>query len=276
MDAKIVTLSENTAGMDLGLLGEHGLSIYVETPGFSLLFDTGQTVSAAHNAEVLGIDLKGVPIALSHGHVDHTGGLKSVLGKTGPTEVFCHPDVFAQKYALKDGKLIDIGLPKTRPDLERMGSSFKISRKPRQLSEGVWLTGEVPRRTDFEQAEDYLLVRDPVQRVDPLLDDQALVLDLNRGLLVVLGCAHGGVVNTIEQARKITGKSRVLGVIGGTHLGFGSTDMNRLERTIEALKHYELEILGVSHCTGIAAAARLATEFRDQFIFNTAGNIIEL
>ncbi len=82
MDVKIVTLSENTAGMNLRLLGEHGLSIYVETPEFRLLFDTGQTVSAAHNAQVLGIDLKGVPIALSHGHVDHTGGLTSVLGKT--------------------------------------------------------------------------------------------------------------------------------------------------------------------------------------------------
>jgi 7,8-dihydropterin-6-yl-methyl-4-(beta-D-ribofuranosyl)aminobenzene 5'-phosphate synthase len=109
-----------------------------------------------------------------------------------------------------------------------------------------------------------------------LLDDQALVLDLNRGLLVVLGCAHSGVINTIEHARKITGKDHVLVVVGGTHLGFGTTDIKRLERTIEALKNYDLEILGVSHCTGLAASALLATEFQDKFIFNIAGKIFEL
>jgi 7,8-dihydropterin-6-yl-methyl-4-(beta-D-ribofuranosyl)aminobenzene 5'-phosphate synthase len=120
------------------------------------------------------------------------------------------------------------------------------------------------------------LVRDPGQRVDPLLDDRALVLDLNRGLLVVLGCAHCRVINTIEQARKITGKDHVLAAVGGTHLGFGIIEIERLKRTIVAPKNYDLEILRVSHCTGLAASALLATEFQDKFIFNIAGKIFEL
>jgi 7,8-dihydropterin-6-yl-methyl-4-(beta-D-ribofuranosyl)aminobenzene 5'-phosphate synthase len=276
MRARIVTLSENTCSMVPGLLAEHGLSVYLEADGVRLLFDTGQSITAAHNAGILNINLKGTPIALSHGHSDHTGGLEHILKLTGPTEVFCHPDVFAPKYAERQGKQRYIGMRKSREEYEQMGVRFQVSREHRKLAEGIWLTGEVTRITDFEEPEGDMIVLDPEKRVDPLQDDQALVLEMDEGLLIILGCAHNGMINTIECARKITGQDRVFGVVGGTHLGFGGIRTERLARTIEALKGYDLKLLAVSHCTGLLAACELAEEFKDRFIFNNAGTVIEL
>ncbi|MHC1631506.1 MAG: MBL fold metallo-hydrolase [Methanotrichaceae archaeon] len=272
---KIVTLSENTANLTRGILGEHGFSVYVETADLKLIFDTGQTFTAVQNADVLGIDLKGLPIALSHGHYDHTGGLKSVLNKTGPTAIYCHPDVFAPKYSRRN-ELRYIGIPYTIEKLEESGARFDFSRKAREIAGGVWLTGEVPRETEFELPSQDLLVQteDGKVIVDPLFDDQALVLELEEGLFVILGCAHSGMINTLNRAKKATGVDHIIGVVGGTHLGFGNED--RLPKTIEALKEYDLEILGASHCTGMKAASILAAEFGERFVFNNVGTVIEL
>lgn len=281
MRARIVTLSENTCSMIPGLLAEHGQSILLEAGGTRLLFDTGQSITAAHNAGILNINLKGVPIALSHGHFDHSGGLEHVLKMAGPTPVFCHPDAFAQKYLQREGNLRYIGMPRSREECERMGAVFQVSREPRQIADGVWLTGEIPRIVGFEVPEENLLVMDPQsmdpqRKVDPLLDDQALILEMDEGLLVILGCAHSGMINTIEYAMKITGENRIFGIVGGTHLGFGGVHREKLVKTIEALKRYNLKLLAASHCTGQQAACELAREFEDRFLFNNAGTIIEL
>jgi len=280
MRIKIVTLSDNTASMRPGILAEHGFSAYLEAEGKRLIFDTGLSISAVHNADLLDINLTSVPIALSHGHYDHTGGLANILTTAGPRRVFCHPDVFAPKYGDIHGMFRFIGISQSKADLECMGASFDISRDARQIIDGIWLTGEIPRITEFEKPEDYLLVMDPERRVDPLLDDQALVLDIKKGLLIILGCAHSGMINTIEHARNITGIDKIAGIIGGTHLGFPGGDKTagktRIDKTIQALKSYDLGLLAVSHCTGQEAAAQLYAEFGDRFVFNNAGTVIEL
>ncbi|MDM7912642.1 MAG: MBL fold metallo-hydrolase [Methanotrichaceae archaeon] len=135
MCARIITLSENTSGMVPGILAEHGLSVYLEAGGTRLLFDTGQSITAAHNAGILNIDLKGIPIVLSHGHFDHTGGLEHTLKLTGPTQVFCHPDAFAPKYAERQGRQRYIGMRRSREEYEQMGAMFQVSREPRKLAE---------------------------------------------------------------------------------------------------------------------------------------------
>jgi 7,8-dihydropterin-6-yl-methyl-4-(beta-D-ribofuranosyl)aminobenzene 5'-phosphate synthase len=280
MSIKVVTLSDNTAAMRFGILAEHGFSVYLEAEGTRLLFDTGQSISAAHNAKLLGIDLACVPVALSHGHYDHTGGLAGVLKTAGPRTVFCHPDVFSARYAVLQGVIRPLGIPESREDLELLGAKFNISKQARQIGDGIWLTGEIPRINDYELPENYLLVMDPTKRVDPLLDDQALVLETKLGLLIILGCAHAGLINTIEHAKKITGKEEIAGIVGGTHLGFPGGDKStgkiRLAKTIQALKRYEIRLLAVSHCTGLEAAAMFSKEFGESFVFNNAGTVIDI
>jgi 7,8-dihydropterin-6-yl-methyl-4-(beta-D-ribofuranosyl)aminobenzene 5'-phosphate synthase len=155
---------------------------------------------------------------------------------------------------------------------------FDLSSGQRQISKGVWLTGEIPKIAEFETPQPDLILMDPQRRTDPIMDDQALVVELDQGLLIVLGCAHSGLVNTVEHARKITGQERIAGIIGGTHLGFGDkkcTSGLRLEKTVDALKDMDPGVLAVSHCTGFEACARLSAEFGDRFINNCAGTVLE-
>ncbi len=272
----MVTLSENSAGLKKGVLAEHGFSAYLEYADFKLIFDAGQTTTTVHNADFLEIDLEGVSIALSHGHYDHTGGLVNLLRRTGPVTVYAHPDVFATRYFRRKGALRQNGIPFDRVDLEGMAAGFKFSRRAQEIHPGLWLTGEVPRLTEFETASDDLVItsEDGKTTVDPLLDDQALVVVLTRGLFVLLGCAHSGMINTLEHAKEVTGVDTILGVAGGTHLGFGGKV--KLQKTVDALRSFDLEILAPCHCTGFAAASALAATYPDQFVNNSVGTEIEL
>jgi 7,8-dihydropterin-6-yl-methyl-4-(beta-D-ribofuranosyl)aminobenzene 5'-phosphate synthase len=273
---RVVTLSENSAGLRREVLAEHGFSAYLEFGGQRLIFDAGQTTTCVHNADVLGIDLVGVPIALSHGHYDHTGGLLNLLERTGTVPVYAHPDVFVSRYSRRGGALRQIGIPFRREEMEEMGAEFDLSRTAREIRPGLWLTGEVPRLAEFEGGDEDLVVlsEEGEIMVDPLLDDQALVLVLERGLFVLLGCAHSGMINTLEHARKVTGVDTIFGVAGGTHIGFGGED--KIPKTMEALRGLDIQILAPSHCTGFAAASALLAEFPDRFVLNNVGTEIAL
>ena len=280
MPVRLTTLAENTAA-ESGMLGEHGLCILVEAHGRRVLLDSGQTHTAVHNARALGVDLTRVDaIVLSHGHVDHTGGLKEVLrevcGRGREIPVYAHPDIWASRYALREGRRPRFtGIPHRQEELETLGARFHLAAEPRQFLPGMWTTGEVPRVTGFEALDDRLKVRRPEGwRQDEIADDQALVVQTANGLVVVLGCAHSGIVNTLVYAQRFTGESRIFAVVGGTHLGPGAKE--QLEPTISALKGFAIERLGVSHCTGLAPAARLAQEFGASFFFNNAGSVVDL
>jgi len=272
----ITTLSENTAAMPR-LLAEWGLSILLETDTANVLLDTGQTISAAYNADVLGIDLGKVDrMVLSHGHHDHTGGLREVLGKMRKEiEIIAHPDIWTAKYGRRQEEAVYAGMPFQRLELEKLGARFNETREPVKITENIMTTGEIPMVTDFELANPSLVVKeDGEYKTDELLDDQAVILNTGQGLVVILGCAHRGIINTIYHAQKITGVQEIAMVLGGCHLVGASEE--RIWLTIAALKELRVQKIGVSHCTGMAAAVVMAQEFGENFFFNNAGTRTEL
>jgi 7,8-dihydropterin-6-yl-methyl-4-(beta-D-ribofuranosyl)aminobenzene 5'-phosphate synthase len=275
MEIKITTLSENTA--TTVCLAEWGLSMLVEVDGMKILFDTGSGIAAVHNARILGVDLAAVDkIVLSHGHFDHTGGILEVIRIAGQTEIVAHPDVWARKYgAMENGPQRYVGIPFLREALEVIGASFNLSTEPVKLSNKIMTTGEIPMVNDYEIVEKYLFVKEGEElKQDKLNDDLAMIIDTEFGLVVILGCSHHGIINTLRHAIKITGKELIYAAIGGTHLVHASKE--RLEKTAAALKEMGVQYLGVSHCTGFASSAYLAREFGERFFLNNAGTRLTL
>jgi len=283
MKLRITTLSENTAGTNentaglVNFLGEWGLSILVETDETNVLLDTGQSFSAAYNADIFGIDLSRIDrIVLSHGHFDHTGGLRKVLRKMRKrVEIIAHPDIWTAKYSRRGGKDRYIGIPFQRQELESLGASFNLTTEPVKITDNIMTTGEIPMVTDFEEIDPELVIEDGNGwQPDKLLDDQALIINTEPGLIVILGCAHRGLINTLYHARQLTGVKRVHTVLGGCHLFNASEE--RIRSTIAVLKELDIQKLGVSHCTGMPAAVIMAQEFGDKFFFNNAGTSLNL
>jgi len=277
MALRITTLSENTAG-SLDLLGEWGLSFLIETGKEAILFDTSKTISTAHNINSLGVNPKQISkIVLSHGHFDHTGGLRQMLQRIDKEiEVGAHPDVWAPKYSRRKGKKDRyIGIPFQRQELESLGAMFVLTSESVKVAENCITTGEVPMITDYETIDSGLFVKtDSGWQPDKLLDDLSLIIDTELGLVVVLGCAHRGVINTLHHARKITGGKPIHAVLGGSHLHNASRE--RVQRTIADLKKLDVQKMGLCHCTGLPAISTLAHEFSDRFFFNITGTVFEL
>jgi 7,8-dihydropterin-6-yl-methyl-4-(beta-D-ribofuranosyl)aminobenzene 5'-phosphate synthase len=277
MAIRITTLSENTAGNG-EILAEWGLSILIETGQASILFDTGKSISAGHNADTLGVDLSRVDkIVLSHSHGDHTGGLKEILRKMRKeVEIVAHPDVWEAKYALRQGEADRfIGIPFQHYELENLGARFNLTREPVTLADNIMTTGEVPMVTDYEKVDTALFVKEENGwRPDTVADDQAIIISTPSGLAIILGCAHRGIINTLYHAQKLTGTERIHTVIGGSHLLDASEE--RLWLTIAALRELGTPRLGLCHCTGLPVASLLAQEFGEGFFFNRAGTIVEL
>lgn len=274
---RIVTLSENTAGT-VRYLAEWGLCILVETDESRVLLDTGASISVQHNTDLMGIDLKEIDvIVLSHGHQDHTGGLREILRRRRKeTRIIAHPDIWQAKYSRRPGKPDRYsGIPFQRAELESLGGRFQLTNQPVRITEHILTTGEVPMTTDFEEIASSLFTRETSGwQPDKLADDQALILTTPPGLFIVLGCAHRGIINTIYQAQKLTGIQEVYAVVGGCHLV--RTSEERIRRTIAALSAFNIQKIGVSHCTGLPAATAMAQAFGERFFFNNTGSITNL
>lgn len=277
MSFRITVLCENTVGAISGTLGEHGFAALIEPSGGApLLFDTGQGLTLLHNAARMKKDLSSIQaVIISHGHYDHAGGLLPLLKEIGPRPVYGHPGIFRPRYRLKDtGESYPIGMPVERDELETAGAGFELSDQFRQIAPEIYLSGQVPRVTGFETGDRGLYCDCAGQESDSTPDDQSLVLDTQKGLVVVLGCCHAGLVNTLEHIAQITGRRDIYAVIGGTHLGFCGQDQT--EKTIATLRKLAVKKLAVAHCTGFAASARLSREMPQEFQLAMVGYTLEV
>ena len=269
------------------LLAEHGLSllvtVYEGEAKHTMLFDTGYSkIGVPHNLDQLGVDLSEVEaIALSHGHMDHTGSLYPVLDTiSGRIPVVLHPAAFAAPrfFGLADGRRLLFPQTLVKEDLVKRNIQLMESKTPTLLAgERIMVTGEVERVTSFEKGlPNAVLERDGKIEKDPILDDQSLVIHLKgKGLVVIAGCSHAGIINTIFYAQKITAIERAHAIVGGFHLS-GPHFEPIIEQTIGELKVIRPEVLVPLHCTGWKAIQQMSQEFPDEFILNSVGSMITL
>jgi 7,8-dihydropterin-6-yl-methyl-4-(beta-D-ribofuranosyl)aminobenzene 5'-phosphate synthase len=263
------------------LLAEHGLSVHIQLgeAGRELLMDAGfSKVALPHNLSRLGIDTRAVDqVVISHGHRDHTGALEGFLGLAGrPTPVVVHPDAFLERWRELDDGSREGPYQQDRRSWEKAGAEIVSLVEPYELAPGCLATGPVPRRTDFEKGTGTALCRTGSELVsDPIRDDQAIVINVReKGLVVIAGCAHSGIVNTITYAKEISGVERVWAVLGGFHLS-GATP-ETLGRTIAELKGLGLHLIMPCHCTGLEASGQIAAAMPGQFVLAAVGATLKL
>jgi 7,8-dihydropterin-6-yl-methyl-4-(beta-D-ribofuranosyl)aminobenzene 5'-phosphate synthase len=251
----------------------------LQTPEITILFDTGSTGIVVPNADLLGLDLENADVlVLSHGHFDHTGGMKAVLRRRKePLRTVAHPEIWGPKYGRvkKTGFVRFIGVPFCREELESLGAKFELTVEPTWLSEDIVTSGQEPMSTPFEEvASNLLLAEGGDFVVDSVLDDQSIFVRTDQGLVILLGCAHRGMINIIEHAQELTGEERVYMILGGTHLGPASSDQQTA--SLDALEKIAPRWIGVSHCTGLEMAAEVRARFPGRFFFNNAGTTVTL
>lgn len=272
MKTSILILVENTSPAP-GIVGEYGFSALLEIDGRYLLFDTGNAGAIFENARHLHVDLGAVEaVVLSHGHFDHSGALQRYLQLYGPKKVYVHSGAFARRPRKTRHGYEEIGCPCSRDDLIEAGARFEFVDSFTQILPGVYLSGFIPRNTDYEDVGGngtFKIEVDGQIQDDLIEDDMALYISHPRGIIILSGCAHAGVINTIDYAREKLGDSRMLAYIGGTHLM--QAPPARLQRTAEALKNIRVEKLIVAHCTGFDAAAYLRQELGENLVKGDAG-----
>lgn len=254
-DVQITVLVDNVTRRP-DLQAEHGLSLWIEYGGKRILWDTGQGGVLSANAQSLGVDLaQADSIALSHGHYDHSGGLPFVLSVAPRADIWSHPSAILSRFSRKE-TVHPVGMPLQAVE-SLQGRPVHWIQTWTSIHEGVFLTGAIPRKTSYEDTGGAFFLDADCRIPDTLPDDQALIADCSKGLVVVLGCAHSGVVNTLDYIHQKTSGKSVYAVIGGMHLSKAS--QARLDYTVQALKKYDVQIVLPLHCTGEEALCYLRT-----------------
>ena len=257
----ITILVNNTA--EDNLRSEHGLSLWIEYKGKKILFDTGQTSAVTGNAEKIGVDLTSTDtVILSHGHYDHTGGIPAVFEIAKKASLYLHPNAIDERYSKKPGKIKNVGMSEASREIIKSKAEegrTVSTRTPTEVFPGFFVTGKIPRNNSFEDTGGNFYLDKDCSIPDELPDDQAAFYKTDKGLTVILGCAHSGVVSTLDYIKKLTFSQNIYTVIGGMHLLNASED--RINKTIKSLKENKVENISPAHCTGNSAKIKIKNAF---------------
>jgi 7,8-dihydropterin-6-yl-methyl-4-(beta-D-ribofuranosyl)aminobenzene 5'-phosphate synthase len=251
---KITCIVDNAVQASSRLWGEHGLAFLVEIGDGRVLFDAGQSGAVLlHNLAVLGVDPATIDaLAISHAHYDHTGGLPTLLECTRPgLPFYAHPDLFRERFARRRERPEFIGLPLAREALEAQ-TVLRLSAEPQQILPGVWTTGEIALRPEPVGGSSHHLVREGVDWIpDPYQDDMALVIERTAGLILLCGCCHTGLLNTLSHVQR-TFERPIAAVAGGTHLaGAGPDHLRHVGQVL--LEMESVQRVYLNHCSGEVA-----------------------
>ncbi|MFD2233185.1 MBL fold metallo-hydrolase [Phaeospirillum tilakii] len=258
-DARLRLVVDNQA--EAGLAVEHGFAAWIEAGGRRLLLDSGAGGALVANAAALGIDLAAAEaVVLSHGHYDHSGGLPQVLAVAADAVLYGAPGIGRARFSCPPGRPPRaIGMAaEVRARIEALPPARRVEvREPLWLAPGIGLTGPIPRWSGEDAGGPFFL--DPAAaEADPLDDDQALWLETAAGVVIVVGCCHAGLINTVERVRAVSGIDRVAGIVGGFHLL--NADEARLADSVARLRAWAPDFVVPCHCSGAAAVARLGRD----------------
>ncbi|RLC56539.1 MAG: MBL fold metallo-hydrolase [Chloroflexota bacterium] len=251
---KITCVVDDAVQRSSPFWGEHGLAFLIETQAGRVLFDTGQSGTVLlHNLEVLGVNPATIDaLAISHAHYDHTGGLRVLLERVRPgTSLYANADLFRERFSRREGELRSMGLSLTREQLAAR-LTLHLSAAPQEILPGVWTTGEITSRPEPEGRSARHLVREGDEFVpDPYRDDMALVLKTNNRLVLLCGCCHAGLLNTLAHVQRAF-EHPIVVIAGGLHLT--SADADYLRHVGDMLAETEsVQRVYPNHCTGEAA-----------------------
>lgn len=254
MNYKLTIISDNHALP--GFQSEHGYSVLVESETFKLLFDTGQSQAFNHNLNKLKINLADLNcLVLSHGHYDHTGGIELFFNSNQTAPVYCLEGADKKRYRQKEnGQMKYIGMPKEARNLFGHSDKSRLrliaTNESIELTPGISMSGPVKRVTDFEKPEPYFFLDEQAIVHDPVKDDLSLWLDTDKGLVILCGCCHAGLINTIKTIRQRSGKNKIHAIIGGLHLAKASEQ--KLNAVFSELDVINPDVIMPAHCTGDA------------------------
>jgi 7,8-dihydropterin-6-yl-methyl-4-(beta-D-ribofuranosyl)aminobenzene 5'-phosphate synthase len=249
-----------------GFIAEHGFSAFVKTDDEAFLFDAGQGMVLHHNARMMGINLcDNENVILSHGHYDHANGVR-MLYCNSKIRIYSHPVILQSRFKkTAPDEYKNIGIEWLDNAVVTDKIEWNLSEQPQVLSGNLVLSGQIPRITDFEASDEPFYILNEQRRYEPdeILDDQALFISTKLGIIIVTGCAHSGLVNTVLHARKVLNQDKIHAIVGGTHLLHASTE--RLAKTVQFLQSAGVDLLYAGHCTGFEPACYLKSQLKEKY-----------
>ncbi len=267
---KMTIMVDNEA--PAGLSVEHGFSLWLEIGEQRIVFDTGQGLALPENLRPLGIELdKADILVLSHGHFDHTGAIPLVLDAAPAVEVYGHPALTQPRYSVRGAAAKSIQMPAAAQAALAKLPAVRLHwvEQPVMLMPGLGLTGFIPRLTDYEDTGGPFFLDPAGTKPDLLADDMALWIATPKGLVICLGCAHAGLINTLHYVRKLSGINKIHAIIGGFHLL--SASEARLAQTMTALRDLAPDRVIPCHCTGKKAVREMKAVLGDKVWPGEAG-----